>query len=217
MLGPVLVTASTCFGTMGIGFLVAYTGLLSDAARKGVATLYAKLVFPTMVFRGVAAIKLATVEPTMVVLVLVSKLLVAMACIVFGRLTLSRKYGGAALAHAAMLAMAASHSFDVTWGVPLARLLYPKEIPYIYLNQSVQLVLVNPLLLVLIELSAAADCGAKGGLGAKLKGVFVSGVATNPLVVMTLAGLLAGQLFPTGLPTALDSLSKQVAAAGPSE
>ena len=216
MLGPVLVTASTCFGTMGIGFLVAYTGLLSDAARKGVATLYAKLVFPTMVFRGVAAIKLATVEPTMVVLVLVSKLLVAVACIVFGRLTLSRKYGGTALAHAAMLAMAASHSFDVTWGVPLARLLYPKEIPYIYLNQSVQLVLVNPLLLVLIELSAAADGGAKG-LGAKLKGVFVSGVATNPLVVMTLAGLLAGQLFPTGLPTALDSLSKQVAAVGPND
>ena len=37
------------------------------------------------------------------------------------------------------------------------------------------------------------------------------GVATNPLVVMTIAGLVAGQIFPAGLPPTLAALVKQVA------
>lgn len=43
----------------------------------------------------------------------------------------------------------------------------------------------------------------------------MSGVLKNPLVVMTVAGLVAGQVFPEGLPPTLASLSKQVADAGP--
>lgn len=159
MLEQVLITAATCFGTMGIGVAVSRSGLLSEAARKGVATLYAKLVFPMMVFKGVAAIKMDSIEPSVVLVALAAKLIVAIACISFVSFTLARQHGMQAIAHAAMLAMSASHSFDVTWGLPLAKLLYPSQAPYIYLNQSVQLVLVNPLLLILVELPASTGSG----------------------------------------------------------
>ena len=49
----------TSFGTMLIGLAVARAELLPEPARKGVSLLYAKLVFPMMVFRGVAEINLA--------------------------------------------------------------------------------------------------------------------------------------------------------------
>lgn len=84
-----------------------------------------------------------------------------------------------------MLAMAATHSFDVTWGVPLARLSHPSEVSYVYLNQSVQLVLVNPLLLVLMELNTSST----GSLRSRLKGIILNGVLKNPLVS------LLGQAF----------------------
>ena len=48
----------TSFGTMLIGLAVARAELLPEPARKGVSLLYAKLVFPVMVFRGVADVKL---------------------------------------------------------------------------------------------------------------------------------------------------------------
>ena len=199
----VVTVTATCFATMFLGFVLHRSGVLGAEARKGVSALYAKLVFPTMVARGVAAIKVETIDPSMVLVMLLAKLLVAAACVAFGSRTLRHIHGDAALAHAAMYAMAATHSFDVTLGVPLAKELFPAFVPYIFLNQSVQLVLVNPLLLVAAEL-------ATSGAGAGALRRTLLGVATNPLVVMTLAGLAAGQLYPAGLPPLLAAATKQV-------
>jgi len=156
----------------------------------------------------VAAIQLGTIEPTIVAVILLAKLVVAVAGLIFGHLTLTPSHGRAATAHAAMYAMSVSHSFDVTAGVPLAKLLFPELVPYVFVNQSIQLVLVNPILLALMELGRSS--GRQNALRSALQGV-----ARNPLVVMTLAGLLAGQLFAAGLPPLLASLSKQIADSGP--
>ena len=46
---------------------------------------------------------------------------VAAACVLYGLHELSGRHGRAAIAHASAYAMAASHSFDVTLGVPIAK------------------------------------------------------------------------------------------------
>ena len=106
----------------------------------------------------------------------------------------------------------------LTRGVPLARELYPSAVAYVYLNQSIQLVVINPILLVLMELGTAAGAGA-GGAGrptlARVLRKALIGTATNPLVVLTAAGLAAGRAYPTGLPPILAALSKQIGDAGP--
>ena len=108
-----------------------------------------------MVFRGVAAIDLGAVDPSILGVMLLARAL-ALCGLAFGALAgraRRRRHvrdGGVAL------------PFDVSLGVPIARVLYPAELPYVYLNQSVQLVLVNPVLLVLMELgggSGGAGCG----------------------------------------------------------
>ena len=196
------VTVGACFGTMFIGVLVARNSLLSADARRGVSLLYAKLVFPAMVFRGVAAIDLGAVDPSILGVMLLSKWALALCGLAFGALA------GRGLAAGAMYAMAVSHSFDVSLGVPIARVLYPAELPYVYLNQSVQLVLVNPVLLVLMELG-----GSGGGAGVWRRAL--ASTATNPLVVMTALGLAAALALPAGLPPLVAATTKQVADAGP--
>ena len=58
VLDKVTMVMFTSFGTMLIGLAVARAEFLPEPARKGVSLLYAKLVFPMMVFRGVAEINL---------------------------------------------------------------------------------------------------------------------------------------------------------------
>ena len=58
LLDKVTLVMFTSFGTMLIGLAVARAEFLPEPARKGVSLLYAKLVFPMMVFRGVAEINL---------------------------------------------------------------------------------------------------------------------------------------------------------------
>ena len=96
--GHKMLVAVTAAGTMLIGLVVARSGaLLSEPARRGVAALYAHLVFPTMVFRGVAAIKLEQIDPSVALLIALSKGIVAAACVGFGMAALSRTHGRAAL------------------------------------------------------------------------------------------------------------------------
>ena len=212
-MSAVATTLFSCFGSVAIGTYATRSGLLDAAARKGIAALYSKIVFPTVVFLGVAAIDMASVNRTTLLVMLASKATLAAIIVTYGYLLLRSTHPGNALAHAGMWAMAASHSFDVTLGVPLARTLCPESVAYAYLNQSVQLVLVNPILIVLIESGGAS--GGKGGAGRLLKAL--SDVASNPLVAMTVLGLIAGQAFPAtgpGLPAPIAALAKQVAGAG---
>eukprot|EP00967_Tisochrysis_lutea_P095494 scaffold139258_cov32-Tisochrysis_lutea.AAC.1 len=120
-------------------------GGLGVEGGRAVSRLYASLVFPAMVFRGVSAIQLSEVDTNLLLSLLLSKLLVA-------GLVLAWAGGeGRGMGEAAAYAMAASHSFDVTLGVPLCSTLFPSMVGYIFLNQAAQLALVNPLLLLLME------------------------------------------------------------------
>ena len=78
---------------------------------------------------------LAELDVTVLLVVFLSKALVAAVCVGFGRATLGTMHGRASLSHAAMYAMAASHSFDVTLGIPLATELFPTLVAYVYANQ----------------------------------------------------------------------------------
>ena len=210
-MSAVLTTLFACSGSVAIGTYATRSGVLDSSARKGIAALYSKIVFPTVVFLGVAAIDMATIDRTTLLVMLASKATLAAIIVSYGYCLLRSTHAGSALAHAGMWAMAASHSFDVTLGVPLARTLFPESVAYAYLNQSVQLVLVNPILIVLIE-SGGASGGSKGGGGRLLKAL--RDVASNPLVAMTVLGLIAGQAFPASLPVPVEALAKQISGAG---
>ena len=206
-----VVVSCACFGCMFVGYMLSYSERLNESARKGVSTLYVTLCLPAMVFRGVASIDLQSLDLMMMLLILLGKLVVVGACLIFGMVCHS-SHGGStrAFAHAALYAMAATHSFDVTLGVPLAGELFPSYVPYIFMNQSLQLVLINPLLLAAIELGSLRDGGGDGGTLRRV----VLGVVTNPIVVMTFWGIMMARFAPGGMPPIVRALINQIADAG---
>ena len=216
MSAAVITSLASSFGVMLIGLYVSKTGWLSDPQRKGVALLYSSVVFPTMVFKGVAAIDVRSIDMSLGLVVLLSKAALALIVVAYGVLTLRGPLGGtgAALANAAAFAMAASHSFDVTLGVPLAKELYPSTEAYVYLNQSIQLVIINPVLLMLMDVGEASSKGSTAS-GTQVLRKAMLATMRNPLVVLTAAGIAASQIFPAGLPAVLAALATQVSQAGP--
>jgi len=201
------------FGTMAIGFMAARSGMLTSAARKGISAIYVKVVYPTMVFRGIATVHLEEIDVSILFIVLIAKFCVVATCVSFGKLTLLPSKGNQSLAHAAVYAMSSSHSFDIAWGTPIATLVFPLFVPYIYLNQTVQLVLVNPVLLILIEVGVSSG-GNNRSILARASRVMIDGVLLNPLVIGTVAGLVVGRIYPDEQPMLLRSLVKQGADAG---
>ena len=165
----VLTSVASSFAIMFIGYGACRSGWLGDVQRKGIALLYAQLVFPMMVFKGVAAVDIATIDARMALVILLSKVVLAILVIAYGIRTLRPTLGSAALSHAAAFAMAASHSFDVTLGVPLAKELHSSRVAYVYLNQTIQLVLINPLLLMLMDLGDAAAKGSSASVAAVVR------------------------------------------------
>lgn len=210
----VLTSVASSFGVMSIGLYASRSGWLDTAQRKGIAMLYAQLVFPMMVFKGVAAITPSQIDLRFALVIVVSKAVLASIVIMYGMRTLRSSLGAASLSHAAAFAMAASHSFDVTLGVPLARELFPKAEAYVYLNQSIQLVAINPVLLILMDLGATATKGHAKGIGRIFARTMLA-TACNPLVIFTAAGMTASCIWPAGLPPVLAALAAQVSSAGP--
>lgn len=166
---------------------------------------------------GVATTNWASVDPRVAVAMLISKAATATSALLYGIAMLRGTHGSVmtCLGHAAVFAMAASHSLDVALGVPICRELYPSALPYVYLNQTLQLIFINPLFIAFIELSRSSSAGSHGvsNIGPMVRSALWSTV-TTPLVICTAAGLLAGRVFPSGLPAYVLSSTKLVADAG---
>ena len=68
------------------------------------ALLYARIVFPTMVFVGVADIDPSTIDRSVVLVMLLAKVVTALVVVAFALPPLRRRHGSDALAHAGALA-----------------------------------------------------------------------------------------------------------------
>ena len=143
---PLLSTLFSSFGCMGLGLYMRSASVLSATQCQGLAKLYASCVFPTMLFLGVFEINAREMETSLLLTMAAAKAALALLVTLCIAALLKPTHGKAALAHAvtnrhetttkallsllplppspyrqATLAMAASHSFDVTLGVPLAK------------------------------------------------------------------------------------------------
>jgi hypothetical protein len=205
-------------GVMALGSVVTYQSMLSPEARKGIAITYSKIVFPTMVFKGIAAIDIHALDANMALIILLSKACVVIAMFTFGMLVFSKTKSKSAYAHAAAFAMASTHSFDVGFGVPLATVLFPKMVQYVFLNQTIQLVFINPILIVCIELGLGVDEKGSSTISAVRSGLVQT--ALNPVFFMTVFGVIASEYFRTEsgageLPPILNAICNQITSAGP--
>ena len=80
----VLVALGSSFAVMAVGLAISRAEVLTEPARKGLAKLYASLVFPMMVFKGVAAIDMGAIDVSVALVMVTSKAALAALVVAYG-------------------------------------------------------------------------------------------------------------------------------------
>lgn len=194
-------------------------------------TFVGNFALPSLIFLSLSKLNWETVNWTFLLSVLISKAIVFTAVIVIALLVARPLH----LGKAGLLAIFCTQSNDFAIGFPIVVALYSQSHPeygqYIYLMAPISLAILNPIGYVLMEISrlksraleaSSTPSSPVGRCPQSLspeprQNRFIKGrclvvlstaksIFFNPVLTMTLLGVLAGFFFPQGLPVSFTSI-----------
>lgn len=185
---------------------------------------------PSLIFLSLAELNWNTVNWIFLLSILISKVIIFVAVVVISILVIRPLN----LSKSALMAIFCTQSNDFAIGFPIVVALYGKTHPeyasYIYLLAPISLAILNPIGYVLMEITkinkrldisssgfSAIQCprsqtfenierqrSNRGKLLVVLR--TVKNIFLNPVLSMTILGVVGGVVFPNGLPIALTSV-----------
>lgn len=210
-----------CFGIIICGYVAGRLKIITNSETKGLGTFVGTFALPCLIFLSLVELNWRTVNWTFLLAILISKSIVFFAVIAVS-LLIARplNYGRAGL-----LAIFCTQSNDFAIGFPIVNALYKKVHPeyaaYLYLMAPISLAILNPVGYILMEITQKTEQKAKiddGSLpvcpaahqqssehcffGEKTMVIFKTfkSIFFNPMILMTLLGVVGGVAFPDGLP-----------------
>lgn len=198
-------TVAPVFGLIAIGYLVGRTGFVSEAAARGLPEFVFKVAMPLMLMRTVGAARLPDVPAASILLTFFGA--AAVTWVVAALLT--RVVLGRGQADGSGIAMGSTFSNSVMMGIPLVLSAFGPEA-----GAVVALVVAfdTPIFWTWATLHLAAGEGNAGRSLAGLFGSLVARLATNPIIVGCVAGLLL-QVTGATLPPLIDKMVTLIAQA----
>ncbi|XP_068142293.1 lysosomal cholesterol signaling protein [Drosophila tropicalis] len=217
-----------CFGIIICGYIAGRFKIISNAETKGLGTFVGTFALPSLIFLSLVELNWSAVNWSFLLAMLVSKAVVFFAVLII-TLLVARPLN---YARAGLMAIFCTQSNDFAIGYPIVMALYkdvhPEYASYLYLMAPISLAILNPIGLVLLEISkivknkedvarnpplcpetCPAEQMAKRNrcLGERTILVLNTLVSLffNPLLLMTLLGVAGGFLFPHGLPEMVSS------------
>ncbi|KAH8379317.1 hypothetical protein KR009_004178 [Drosophila setifemur] len=217
-----------CFGIIICGYIAGRFKIISNAETKGLGTFVGTFALPSLIFLSLVELNWNAVNWSFLLAMLVSKAVVFFSVLIISLLVarpLNYARGG-------LMAIFCTQSNDFAIGYPIVMALYkdvhPEYASYLYLMAPISLAILNPIGLVLMEISKIVKskeertrnpplcpetCPAEQMskrnrcFGDRCILVFNTVVALffNPLLLMTLLGVGGGFLFPKGLPEMVSS------------
>ncbi|XP_050337116.1 integral membrane protein GPR155 isoform X1 [Bactrocera neohumeralis] len=218
-----------CFGIIICGYIAGRFKIISNSETKGLGTFVGTFALPSLIFLSLVELDWSTVNWTFLLAMTLSKSIVFFAVLVIS-LLITRPLN---YARAGLLSIFCTQSNDFAIGYPIVMALYkdvhPEYASYLYLMAPISLALLNPIGLVLMEISKIIQTKAEAAqesticpdtcpaeqltkrtrcLGEKqllvlhtLKSLFF-----NPMLLMTLLGVGGAFVFPNGLPEMIASV-----------
>lgn len=209
-------------GLMLFGSIIASHSILSPEARKGVSFTFSKIVFPIVIFNGISSTNFHQIDINISIVILISKILMTILMILFGMFVNKSNEKGHSFSFTLMMgaiyAMGATHSFDIGLGVPIAKILFPNYVKYMFINQTIQLMFINPILILLFEFgqnqnslnSKSSKSSSSRILISTLQQIF-----QDPVFIASVLGLIVSEYFETkGLPGIFGHICTQMGASG---
>ncbi|KAL7733374.1 hypothetical protein ACLKA6_004864 [Drosophila palustris] len=218
-----------CFGIIICGYIAGRFKIISNAETKGLATFVGTFALPSLIFLSLVELNWSAVNWTFMLAMLISKAIVFFAVLVIC-LLVARPLN---YARAGLMAIFCTQSNDFAIGYPIVMALYkevhPEYASYLYLMAPISLAILNPIGLVLMEISkiiknkeevarnpplCPETCPAEQlskqrrclGEHTILVWNTIKSLFFNPLLLMTLLGVAGGFMFPKGLPEMVASV-----------
>uniref|UniRef100_A0A1B0CM07 Putative intracellular signal transduction n=1 Tax=Lutzomyia longipalpis TaxID=7200 RepID=A0A1B0CM07_LUTLO len=220
-----------CFAIIICGYMAGRLNIISNAESKGLNTFVGTFALPSLIFLSLAELEWRTVNWNFLLSILISKAIVffavaAVSLLVVRPLNLGR---------AGLLAIFCTQSNDFAIGYPIVVALYEKIHPeyaaYLYLVAPISLAILNPIGLVMMQISnmrmrrresleeqpirpvgcprveeATGNRFFRGRILVVAK--FIESVFFNPILLMTVLGVVGGMAFPNGVPDLLMGILK---------
>lgn len=222
-----------CFAIIICGYMAGRLNIITNTEAKGLNTFVGTFALPSVIFLSLAELDWSTVNWNFLLAILISKTIVFSAVAVISLLVARPlNYGRAALL---AIFCTQSNDFAIGFPIVTALYskIHPEYASYIYLLSPISLAILNPIGYVLMEISkikakaaenqsletrrpAAPPCSqlsdADSSSRKLLKGKVLVVVKTiesiffNPVLLMTVLGVIGGQVFSNGIPVCLSSV-----------
>ncbi|CAB3251441.1 unnamed protein product [Arctia plantaginis] len=192
-----------CFTIILCGYIAGRLNVVSASESKGIATFVGTFALPSLIFLSLAQVDFTTVNWTFLIAILFAKGIVFFGVMIITMLV-SKPLN---LGRAGIFAIFCTQSNDFALGYPIISALYQNTHPeyalYLYLMAPISLAILNPIAFVLMEINKQKEQtqivveGEPISNFCKLRLVkqIVKGIAFNPVLAMTVLGILGNVSF----------------------
>ena len=203
-----------CFALIFLGYVSGRVGLISEVESKGLSNFVSYFSLPALIFTSIATTNLSDICWTFVSGIFIAKTLIFV--LVAGiTMLLTRPFSNTA--SAGLYAIFCTQSNDFAVGYPIISSLYAKTHPtfanYLYVLAPIQLVILNPVGIFMMEIFKAGNRQSTSGRSPNLILPVLKGILTNPVILMTLLGLIWNVTLSHSIPVIIESALKSMSQA----
>jgi len=212
-MGDLLPTLLQIFLTIKLGWLAGFYKIISPQDARGLNIFVGKFSLPVLIFVSLASLDFGNVDWSFLLAITISKTLI----FIFVGIGEYLVYSPKNLSRASIFAIFCTQTNDFGMGLPILDAVYGHDHPFVgllYLVAPTSLLILNPIGFVLME-AEKTSTQEKSGAMQKLKTLFVvlRGLLMNPIVSMTVLGIVANLIFQGNLPFAITKFLNALGAA----
>ncbi len=191
-----------CFGIIFLGYIAGRFSIITTAESKGMATFVSNFALPALVFGSLCRLDFSVVNWTFLLAIFAAKaslFFVVLACSLIAHRPTDP-------ARAGLHAIFTTQSNDFALGFPILTAVYgdtnPEFPTYLYLIAPISLVLLNPVGFICMELGSG---GRRPEVSTARHCLNVAkGVASNPIISLTVAGIVGNFVFESQPPAIVE-------------
>lgn len=194
-----------CFAVILCGYVAGRTGIVTQEQSSGLSTFVGTFCLPSLIFVSLAVLDLSSVNWFFLVSILIAKAIVFFTVVLI-TILITKPLNPA---RAGLYAIFCTQSNDFAIGFPIVAALYNKTHPdyvsYLYLLAPVSLVILNPFGFVLMEIGKHESLppAESGRRKLTMATNIMYSIITNPVVLMTVLGMIANFICNHKLPSIL--------------
>ncbi|KAI4494469.1 hypothetical protein M0802_008961 [Mischocyttarus mexicanus] len=193
-----------CFGIILCGYIAGRFNVITKIEANGLNTFVGTFALPSLIFTSLAKLDFTLVNWRFLLAILLAKCCVFFTVLVVSLLIKKPSNSG----RAALFAIFTTQSNDFAIGYPMIGAIYQKTHPeyaaYLYLMAPISLAILNPIGFILLEISKRSLEENKSCWSMVYS--VIKGVALNPVLFMTILGIIGNVIFSHVIPPFLAAI-----------